>query len=34
MSLGFEAETLQAVEPIKRKRINNTEELREQLEKL
>jgi hypothetical protein len=34
MSLGFEAETSQAVEPIKRKRINNTEELREQLEKL
>jgi L-fucose isomerase-like protein len=34
MILGFEVETLQTIEPTKRKRINNEKELREQLEKL
>jgi hypothetical protein len=34
ISRRFESETSQAVEPIKRKRISNMEELREQLEKL
>jgi hypothetical protein len=34
VTLGFEVETSQAIEPIKRKRINKEEELREQLEKL
>jgi len=34
MTLGFEAKTSQAVESTKRKRINNEEELREQLERL
>jgi hypothetical protein len=29
MTLGFEVETLQAIKPIKRKRINNEEKLRE-----
>jgi len=29
MTLGFKAETSQAIEPTKRKRINNEEELRE-----
>jgi hypothetical protein len=33
-NLGFEAETSQAVESTKRKRISNEEELRKQLEKL
>jgi hypothetical protein len=34
MILGFEVDTLQAIEPTKRKRISNEKELREQLEKL
>ena len=34
VTLGFEVETSQAIEPIKRNRINKEEELREQLEKL
>jgi len=34
MNLRFEAETSQAVESTKRKRISNEEELRKQLEKL
>jgi len=34
MTFGFEAKTSQAVEPIKRKRIVNKEELGEQLKKL
>jgi uncharacterized protein YccT (UPF0319 family) len=33
MTLRFEAETTQVIEPTKRKRINNEEELREQLER-
>jgi hypothetical protein len=33
VTLGFEVETSQAIEPIKRNRINKEEELREQLEK-
>jgi hypothetical protein len=34
MTLGFESKTSQAIAPTKRKRINNEEELREQLERL
>jgi hypothetical protein len=34
MTLGFEVRTSQAVEPTKRKRISNEEELKVQLEKL